>query len=314
MKEKYKVLFVGYGSIAKRHISNLLKIGRSNKIDFEIDLLRSGMSHSVLFDHQEYIHQVFYCIDDIDDIYNIAFITNPTSLHYDTIEKICKKTFHMFIEKPVFDSPDLYDKFIALDRPEGAEYYVACPMRYTNVIRYLKENVDFSKIYGVRCICSSYLPEWRPGTDYRLSYSANKEMGGGVAIDLIHEWDYITYFMGFPKSVKSILGTFSNLEINSEDLAIYIGEYENQFVELHLDYFGRESIRKIEIFTESDTIVGDMIKNEIIYMKSGNVVRVPEDRDEYQSRELWYFLQVINGQTENMNTVENACRVLALAK
>ena len=41
-------------------------------------------------------------------------------------------------------------------------------------------------------------------------------------------------------------------------------------VEVHLDYFGRKNIREIQLF-ETDTIVGDILTNEIRYLKSRKV-------------------------------------------
>ena len=69
----------------------------------------------------------------------------------------------------------------------GSTYYVACPLRYNAVIQYIKDNIDLQDVISVRSISSSYLPDWRPGVDYRKTYSAKKELGGGVSIDLIHE-------------------------------------------------------------------------------------------------------------------------------
>ena len=80
-------------------------------------------------------------------------------------------------------------------------------------------------MHSVRAMCSSYLPEWRPGVDWKKCYSAHADMGGGVDIDLIHEWDYLTYLFGFPHNVYSIRGQFSDVTADSCDNAIYIGEY-----------------------------------------------------------------------------------------
>ena len=45
-----------------------------------------------------------------------------------------------------------------------------------------------------------------------MTYSAHKDMGGGVSIDLIHEWDYLTYLFGMPSEIYSILDKVSDLE------------------------------------------------------------------------------------------------------
>mgnify|MGYP000441260447 FL=1 len=50
----------------------------------------------------------------------------------------------------------------------------------------LKNNLPGLRPYSGRVICSSYLPEWGPGVDYRTVYSAHKALGGGVTIDLTY--------------------------------------------------------------------------------------------------------------------------------
>lgn len=240
------------------------------------------------------------------------FITNPTRLHYETLQKVQDHAKHFFIEKPVFETGK--EDIASLQLKKDSVYYVACPLRYTNVIQYLKENIDFNKVYSMRCISSSYLPDWRPGTDYRNTYSAKKELGGGVSIDLIHEWDYICYLTGYPEHVHRFIGRKSGLEINSDDIAVYIAEYHDKFVELHLDYLGRKSIRKIELFTEDDSIEADLIEQKISYRKEDRVVELKESRDSYQRKELLHFFDIVDRKCENDNTIEKACKTLCITR
>ena len=85
-------------------------------------------------------------------------------------------------------------------------------------------------------------------------------MGGGVSLDLIHEWDYLKLLFGKPRKHFYLCGTKSELEIDSDDIAVYIAEYTDKIVELHLDYFGRRSVRLLELFTESGTMKADFIR------------------------------------------------------
>lgn len=304
-----KVCFIGLGSIASRHIKNLREIVKGQ---LEIDVLRSSNNKEIAEELRSYIHQIYYSYLELPTDYDVIFITNPTRLHYETLLQIKNSARHFFIEKPVFETGE--EDLKALDFKEGTICYVACPLRYTNVIQYLKENIDFKKVYSVRCISSSYLPQWRPGIDYRQTYSARKELGGGVSIDLIHEWDYICYLLGIPEKVKSFIYKKSNLEIDSDDIAIYIAEYSDKLVELHLDYFGRVACRKIEIFSEEDTIEADLIEQKILFKKQGVTIDLNEDRDSYQKKELVHFLDIVEGNRMNNNGIEEACQVLRITR
>jgi len=182
------------------------------------------------------------------------------------------------------------------------------------VIQYLKQNCDPSVVYCARVICSSYLPEWRPNTDYRKSYSANKKLGGGVSIDLIHEWDYLIYLFGEPEQVLNIRGKYSNLEIDCDDLSLYIAKYNNMAVEVHLDYFGRKTIREIQLFMDDETIVGDLAQNQIRFLKSGKVISFQGTRNDFQRKEIAYFFDVIEGKEINHNDPYNALKTLKIAE
>lgn len=306
---KWKVCFIGLGSIAARHINNLKDIFGN---EIEIDVLRSGNGKPLDEPLQSMIEQVYYDYESLPKEYDVIFVTNPTRLHYETLQKVQAHAKHFFIEKPVFETGK--EEITELQLKKDSVYYVACPLRYTNVIQYLKENVDFNEVYSMRCISSSYLPDWRPGTDYRNTYSARKDLGGGVSIDLIHEWDYICYLAGQPERVHSFIGHKSNLEIDSDDLAVYIAEYSNKFVELHLDYLGRKTIRKIELFTKDDSIEADLIEQKIVYRKENQMIDLNEDRDSYQKKELLHFFDMVEGRCLNDNTIERACRTLCITR
>ena len=160
---------------------------------------------------------------------------------------------------------------------------------------------------------SSYLPDWRPSQDYRQTYSAKKELGGGVAIDLIHEWDYLRDLFGMPRRVLFLQGKKSQLEINSEDAALYLAEYADKYVELHLDYFGRKTLRECMIFTDEDTIVADLAAGQIRFLKSGITEDFSENRDDYQKAEQRHFLEIVEGKPSD-STIAEGLQTLKLTQ
>lgn len=307
-----RVAFWGLGSIAKRHIRNIYTILKQRGDTPEIDVFRHKKQAIQEEDIRKMLTNVYSQNELEDKYYDIIFITNPTAQHFETIKMCVPHTDHMFIEKPVFErcSENIAD----LKLKRNSVYYVACPLRYTSVIQYIKNNIDLSSVFSVRAISSSYLPDWRPGTDYRKTYSAHKELGGGVAIDLIHEWDYLTDLFGIPEKILYVGGKFSNLDIDSDDLAVYTGIYKDRIIELHLDYFGRKTIRELTLYTSEEVIIADLVNGKINYLKSGETVDVHEERDNYQKRELQQFLDIVDGKVINDSTVEHAVKVLKIAK
>ncbi|XCP85362.1 Gfo/Idh/MocA family oxidoreductase [Roseburia hominis] len=303
-----KICFIGIGSIAKRHISNLKEIAEEHGFALLVDAVRRSNS----WDLDIGIDTVYHSTDDLPGNYDAIFITNPTDFHLDTLFEVNGKASNFFIEKPVTSVRKLQQAENLCIREDNL-YYVACPLRYTNVIQYLKTFVKENRVIGVRCISSSYLPEWRPGIDYRDTYSSHKELGGGVSIDLIHEWDYLKYLFGMPTDVIYKSGKKSNLELNCEDTALYIAEYADKFVELHLDYFGRKTIREVMLFTEDDTVVGDLVSGKITFMKSGKVINFGDHRNDFQKRELIHFLELMKiGDSDN--SIQDAINTMKLTQ
>lgn len=306
------VCFVGVGSIAKRHIRNLKEVCKERQIELHIDAIRR-INRLENDDNNLGLEEVFSHFSEVKKVYDVIFITNPTEMHVKAINEAIQYGKNFFIEKPISSVHQL-PLVEQLKTKEESSYYVACPLRYNAVIQYIKKNIDLEDIISVRSISSSYLPDWRLGTDYRDTYSAHKELGGGVSIDLIHEWDYLTFLFGDPSKVYSLMGKKSKLDLDSEDLAIYIAEYPDKMVELHLDYFGRRTIREIMLFTKDDTILGDIANNRIHFLKNDKVIDFQEGRDDYQRRELNHFFDMIMGTVQNDSDVEHAVKVLKLTQ
>ena len=312
MGKNHKIGIAGFGSIGKRHLSNIINVLDNKGYSYTIDLIRTGNGQVLDEGVSSRIHQIYYGSQQIPDDYDVIFVTNPTHLHYETVKFFAPKTSHMFIEKPVFDKFDLSVEELSL-KNDGV-YYVACPLRYTGVIQYLKNNGHVESVYSARVISSSYLPDWRPNIDYRTTYSASAEQGGGVSKDIIHEWDYLYYLFGYPEQVLNIRGKFSALQISSDDLSIYIAKYKKMAVEVHLDYFGRVPIREIQLFTEEDIIIGDLIHSQVRYLKSGSVFSFHEWRNDYQVKEIEYFFDILEGNVVNHNDITTAMNILRIAQ
>ena len=306
--EELKVLFTGIGSIARRHIRNLRAVCGERGISLQADAFRRSAAPAA-----EGIARTYTAAEEVPEGYDAVFITNPTELHLETLQAFHEKGKHFFIEKPVC-SPGQTDAARQFRTRSGSVYYVACPLRYNAVIQWIRAHVDPADVIAVRSISSSYLPDWRPGQDYRETYSAHKALGGGVPIDLIHEWDYLTYLFGWPEKVLSLIGKKSALEIDSEDYAVYIAEYPDKIAELHLDYFGRKTIREVQLFTREDTILGDIANNRITFLKSGEETDFREERDDYQKRELAHFLDMITGKCPAEDGLTHGLNVLELTQ
>lgn len=305
-----KICFAGLGSIGQRHFRNAVKLLKAQGTEFKIDAVRSGrnkLPDGIITN----LHREYSKIEELDNDYDIFFVTNPTAYHLETIKQAVFHTKHMFIEKPVFIRP--FNKWEELCLHENSIYYVACPLRYMPCYQYMKQEVEKQRFYSARAISSSYLPDWRKEVDYRKIYSADAEKGGGATLDLIHEMDYITDLFGMPEQVLHMYGKYSDLEINSDDVSVYMLKYQDKLAEVHLDYFGRKTVRNLELYGSNYTLFCDFVSNTVQYIyrdRSDHIFFEPIDMYE---REMTCFFEMIQGKYENRNDLFHANQVLNLA-
>ena len=309
-------LFVGLGSIGTRHLNNLHALCQQRGVTLRADALRSDLARPLRPGVAEQLHAQFAGLDAPAALarYDLAFITNPTSLHAEALASLRGRAGALFIEKPIFAAEQTDTDLSALLAP-GQKAYVAAPMRWCGTMLALKERLAAGvdgKPYCARVLCSSYLPDWRPGVDYRTVYSARKALGGGVTIDLIHEWDYLVDLFGVPEELYNLRGTYSELEIDSDDLSLYIARYPHLLAEVHLDYLGRGYRRSIELFCRDGSVVADFGAGTLT-LPDGAVQHCEEDVNARYLREMAYFLDYAqSAETQSCNPPELALQVLKL--
>ena len=302
-----KVLIVGLGSIAKRHIE-AIRLLDSN---IDIFVLRSS-TNSVPFDGVKNI----YSFDEFEGIPDFVIISNPTYLHHQTILDVLHFKCPLFIEKPVISNLDFSNELLKKIDHLGIINYVACNMRFHPSIQFIKAYLfqHDPRINEVNIYCGSYLPDWRPGVNYKDVYSAKNEMGGGVHLDLIHELDYCTWIFGFPLRKKARFSSISSLEIGSTDNACYWFEYSTYNINVTLNYYRRDAKRCIEIITDRETIVVDLLKNKVTSSILGDLFSAEEfNIFETYFSQIKYFINQIKLGNKTMNDINKGIKVLKLA-
>lgn len=299
MNKKIKALFIGLGSIGKRHLKNLSQI--MNKDELSVHALRSNKS-ALDEDIKSLIDKEIYDFKECDN-YDFIFITNPSYLHLETLEKVKSKAKAFFIEKPLDVRAMSEDEINSLDKDKI--YYIAAPLRHKRAFLELQKLIKDKKIYCARAICSSYLPDWRKNADYRTIYSAKKE-SGGIKLDLIHEFDYLFELFNYPKNSTLVEKKLSNLEIETNDYLSFIGNYDDKVLELHLDYFGRMPKRTVEIYTDEEVIICDFYNSTITI--NDKTTEFKEDANTPYLNEMKYFLSLTNNK--NMNDITKANEIV----
>ena len=98
--------FVGMGSIGKRHFRNVRAYLEQAGTPYSVDLYRSGRGGGLDGDISKSVREEFPLDSGVSREYDAVFITNPTSMHYETLRQFAHAAKAAFIEKPVFDTPE----------------------------------------------------------------------------------------------------------------------------------------------------------------------------------------------------------------
>jgi predicted dehydrogenase len=300
------ILIIGLGSIALKHINAI------NKIDNKINIFAYRS-----IDHQTNIPGVknIYNLENLEVNFDFAIISNPTHLHSHFIELLSEKGINLFIEKPPLDSLVNADILIKKVESRNIITYVGCNLRFHPSLVFLKKELLLKnkRINEVNIYSGSYLPNWRPGKNFRDIYSVNPEMGGGVHLDLFHEIDYAFWLFGKPNKVTSIKRNVSSLYINSIDYANFLFQYENFALNIVLNYYRKDSKRSIEILFDDQTLTIDLLNNTI-YDSENNLIFSDNKFDiiDTYMEQMSYYINSLKLKKHTMNSFANSIEILKL--
>jgi len=307
-----RMLIIGAGSIGRRHATNLANLGLEVSVfDVDIPLLQKVCSENAW-------NAVTRLDDALDEMhFDAAVICTPNHLHIPYAQKAVDAGLHIFVEKPLSHSIAGVDRLIQSCNDQGSTGMVGFNLRFEPGLQYLKRCINPNEVAFAQVEFGSYLPGWRPGTDYTKGYSANKSMGGGIILDDIHEIDYACWLFGYPKSVIASAGTLSDLEIDVEDTAQMNFIYPKKLVAIHMDYLQRRYTRTCKICFRNgysmEWVFGDHVTD---FSPNGENIFSYKDRfainDMYIS-EMKYFLDCILNGIKPESSLENAAKVLHIA-
>lgn len=294
-----KIIFFGLGSIGQGHAKILLE-----NYHFDLFAFRSGMNDTPNFLGIKEL----YSWDEVERLKpDVAFITNPTYLHIETAIKCAKIGCKLFIEKPIDKDMDGLEELIKIIKEKKLVTYVAYNLRFHPIIVKLKKYIEDHKVLHTRVVCTSFLPNWRPNTDYLKSYSANTNMGGGVILDLSHEIDYSSYLLGDVKNITGSYSRRSNLTVNAEDYANLLIDTKASSVNIHINFLSHHSQRYVQIDFDDMTVIGDIINAEIKEYKNEILeksYKLKYDKGQAYVTQIKYFFDNINNANMMNNLVE----------
>ena len=188
-----KFLIAGLGSIGRRHLRNLQALGETDIVLYRTR--RATMPEDELsgLPVETDLHRA------LDGRPDAVIVANPTALHLEVALQAAEAGCHIFLEKPVSSSLDGLDRLADAAVNSGSRILVGFQFRFHPTLQKAAQLIKDGAIGDVLTIHArwgEYLPNWHPWEDYRSSYAARSDLGGGVTLTLTHPLDYIRWLAG----------------------------------------------------------------------------------------------------------------------
>ncbi len=323
-----KFLIAGLGSIGRRHLRNLRALG-------ENDILLYRTHRAALSDDE------LSGLPVETDLRRAlgwnpgaVIVANPTSMHLNVAIPAAEAGCHIFLEKPVSGSMDGLDRLADAAERSGSRIQVGFQFRFHPNLRKAADLIAggaIGQVLTVHAHWGEYLPNWHPWEDYRQSYAAREDLGGGVVKTLTHPLDYIRWLVGEVDSVWSFNGHISPLEMDVED----VGEIGLHFVNgavgsVHVNYVQRPPVHRLEIVGTNGTLRWDNADGILHFYKMpavfGTWSATPPapvveqfappagfDRNVMFIDQTRHFIEVVRGNADPLCTLEDGVHALQVA-
>ena len=299
------ILIIGAGSIGERHIRNLLELGYSNIHAYR----QRNLPLRTISPEKVRILTDWKDVQALQP--NMAFVTSPTAFHLEQALACAQLGAHLFVEKPLTHLPDRsgISNLRNIVARKNLHLQVGYMMRHHPLLREVREaarDQRYGSLISFHSHWGEYLPDWHPWEDYRTSYAARKDLGGGVALTLSHDLDVALWIAGSRLKEYYIAKSHKNaLEIDVEGSAEVLLTFEDETLgQVHLNFVQRNPERRYEYRFEHATMYIDFFRN-LLSVQGGSETREPIlegfDRNDLFLEQTKAFMRAVQAPNQEYN-------------
>jgi predicted dehydrogenase len=311
------IIVFGAGSIGERHIRNLWLLGFKNIFVFR----QRNLPFREIADAKVIIIKTW---DEVQQIKAFAaIITSPTSLHVSQAQKCAELGLHVLIEKPLSSEIESLNQFESIVKKYNIFVYVGYMNRFHPLILKIKEIIKqktFGSLISIQSKWAEYLPDWHPWEDYRESYAARKELGGGVALTLSHDIDMVLFLVADEIHKYHVIKNHkSSLETNVEAGADFLMLFKNRTTaNIHLNFYEKVKERFLKLVFDDASIQFDFFSSKLtIKTTQGEISEILEnfDRNDLFIEQSKYFFNKIQSGfeiEESINQIKDSKLIITM--
>ena len=306
---KPNVLVIGAGSAGSRHARTLAAAGATVFVTDPDQTRAEAVSEA---------NAVPFDLDRLDG-YDGIVVASPTSFHPEHAAAVLATGAHVLVEKPLATRADALDELVSAGKGRAMVGY---NLRFHQPVQRLVELVEqgaAGTVSSLRLWFGGWLPDWRPGVDYRTTYSARSALGGGILLDAIHELDLLVWLAGDGdfEVEGAVVDRLGSLEIDVEDTVKALLRHRGAglVAELSLDYLSRRYRRGIEVIGERATVRLDWARQILEVEDASGVATEPAGAPLSESYRLQAerFLAFARGEAEPAVDLETGAASVKLA-
>jgi predicted dehydrogenase len=321
-----RILIAGLGAIGQRHARNLralfgdgveLLAFRSRRLPYIVtDSLERDDSRNV----EDELGVTAY--EDLDEALaagaDAVFVCTPSSQHVEIAQRAATAGCHLFIEKPLSHTLDGVERLRETVASKGLVAIVGCQWRYHPCVRWLRDLLQsgtLGPLVRAEIEYGDYLPDFHPYEDYRTSYAARTDLGGGVVLTQIHDYDLAWWLFGPPRTVTASGGHLSALDIDVEDTVDAQLEGGAVPVSVRQSFASRPPRRTINVAGEHGSVTVDLVAASI---NTDSRMPAPAAFVGYQRNQMFmdearHFEACLAGRAKAAVPLEDGIAVLQLA-
>ena len=313
-----RLLVVGAGSIGQRPCRNLVALGQG-VLAWDPDERRRAQAAEIAgVAVMPSRAEAFAARPDG------VVVCTPPAHHVAVARAALDAGAHVFVEKPIAHESDAVPALIAEAARSGVRLAVGFNLRLLPSLARVRALLDakrIGRVLSVRAEFGAYLPDWRPGRDYRDGYAVSAALGGGILLDAIHELDYLGWLLGDADEVVAVAEHASDLAGDTEDVVeITIRFASGVLAQVHLDYVQRAYRRTLSVIGSDGVIAWDYRSHTVTVHDGDGGPHVEDYRaldgepNDMYVEEMRHFIRCIEGSEPPLVDGDEGLRSLRLVE
>lgn len=239
------ILVVGLGSMGKRRIRCLQKLGISNIFGVDTRIDRCGDAKELYsIDVDQELDQIL-----VNNRFQAAIVSVPPDIHHHVMKKLLDYGIPHFVEASV-----ILADLVEINRIAKAKNILIAPsstLRFHPAITIIRDLIlsgKAGKVSNLILHSGQYLPDWHPYEPVADYYVSKKETGGAREI-LPFELTWLTEIFGHPTTALAVHQKTIDI-VGAEDISDNyhcILQYPSSVMSLVVDVVSRPASRRLLI-------------------------------------------------------------------